>query len=394
MYIRVYSRSFPTLVESTMVIFLRPARRSKAIFISAFVFLCLIYTLFSGFSGFAGLSAAGRPYDTWVADGFSRATSNTSDAINCNAFSLPGASEVQVVLKTGAAEAFDKLLVHLSTVTSCINPSDILIFSDLEEDVGQWHLYDALSRLPTSYRSSNADFAVYEAQQTYRQAKVSLKSLQGGWALDKYKFLPMMDMAFQLRPEKKWFLFIEADTFVVWDNFFYWISHLNPDEPLYLGSPVWPKGKTVFAHGGSGLVLSHAALRVLTKDAVGTSTSKPGSHQHGVDMTKQCCGDEVLAQVLKNKGISIHGYWPMFNGEKPSTVKFGKEHWCEPVITLHHLSPEDTSEFWRWLPTRAAGTAVSLTRYNLMTILNSGKIGSSVVPGHVPVYCGAPRTPP
>ena len=53
------------------------------------------------------------------------------------------------------------------------------------------------------------------------------------------------------------------------------------------------------------------------------------------------------------RSYSIKGYWPMINGEKVTTVhgekvttvRFAqKEQWCEPVITLHHLSEKDLDD--------------------------------------------------
>lgn len=54
--------------------------------------------------------------------------------------------------------------------------------------------------------------------------------------------------------------------------------------------------------------------------------------QFGLNVSALCCGDEALARMLKSKGVSLKGYWPMFNGEAPDTVAFGREMWCEPVV--------------------------------------------------------------
>lgn len=36
------------------------------------------------------------------------------------------------------------------------------------------------------------------------------------------------------------------------------------------------------------------------------------------------------------------------NGEPPATVPFGGEHWCQPIVTMHHATPEDISNLWRF----------------------------------------------
>ena len=71
--------------------------------------------------------------------------------------------------------------------------------------------------------------------------------------------------------------------------------------------------------------------------------------QFGVNVTALCCGDEALARALKPRGVSLKGYWPMFNGELPATVAFGEDLWCEPVISLHHISGEDIEGLWKWV---------------------------------------------
>lgn len=39
----------------------------------------------------------------------------------------------------------------------------------------------------------------------------------------------------------------------------------------------------------------------------------------------------------------------MFNGEIPTALTFGGDLWCEPVISLHHLSGEAMQDLWQWM---------------------------------------------
>jgi hypothetical protein len=146
---------------------------------------------------------------------------------------------------------------------------------------------------------------------------------------------------------QKWFVFIDTDTFVDWDNLLGLLEHLDPTQKIYIGSPVWLPGLE-FAHGGSAYILSYGALKALNEPA---SDDQEGLFysQYGLNVTELCCGDEALARVLKTKGVNLKGYWPMFNGEIPATVPFGKEYWCEPVISLHHISGEDMKSLWEWV---------------------------------------------
>jgi len=176
-----------------------------------------------------------------------------------------------------------------------------------------------------------------------------------GWRLDKYKFLPMMEWTSYLKPESQWYVFMELDTYVNYDNLYRFLSTFNPKTAHYFGSPVWPKKKTIFAHGGSGFILSRAALdKIMALGRMfGENKHFPGTHFFGVDLKKQCCGDEVLAQVLKKSGVSLRGYWPMFNGENPITVKYNEEQWCEAIITMHHLQEDDFTGLSQWEAARS-----------------------------------------
>ena len=146
----------------------------------------------------------------------------------------------------------------------------------------------------------------------------------------------------------------ELDTYVNWDNMYRFLAQFNPKTPHYFGSPVWPKKRPVFAHGGSGFVLSRGALNKLVARGrmFAENKNSPGTHLFGKDVKSECCGDEVLARVLKECGVAIRGYWPMFNGEKPVSMPFNREQWCEAIITLHHVQADEHDAMKAWETTR------------------------------------------
>lgn len=124
-------------------------------------------------------------------------------------------------MKTGAGEAA-KTKAHLETVSSCI--TNILVFSDLEERVGNHQFIDILADLPPSYYD-NEDFAVYTAQkQAHSEGKPVGYSAEG-WKLDRFKFLPMVDKTYQMRPNADWYVFIEADVYYFWGMSFKTLLH-------------------------------------------------------------------------------------------------------------------------------------------------------------------------
>ncbi|KAH6652765.1 hypothetical protein BKA67DRAFT_659440 [Truncatella angustata] len=267
----------------------------------------------------------------------------------CTGF--PNTDGVLLVMKTGATEAFDKVPTHLLTTLQCM--SDFLIFSDMEQQIGKYHIYDVLAEVEESAKAHNDDFDLYRAQKECPVSQKSCVDARDGeskaWKLDKYKFLPMMEQTWRMRPGRDWYIFAEADTYVFWANMVYWLrtqSQLNPKERIYLGSRSFIGGMP-FAHGGSGYVMSGSLLRHLIEHHPGVVK------QYSVKGANECCGDLMLAQALEQyEEVKIRQTWPMFNGEKPSTLPFGPGHWCEPILTMHHVNAEEISSVWQFEQTR------------------------------------------
>jgi hypothetical protein len=285
----------------------------------------------------------------------------------CSPFRSGALDDVTVVLKLGAGEVRSHLPPFLNRLGRC--KMDLLIFSDRADEYNGWKIVDALANLRPEYRYQNPDFDVYDRIQA-GNGSADAATMPDGWRLDKYKFLPMMELSAHVRPDTNWFVFIETNAYVNWDNMYRFLSRVNPLAPYYFGSPVWPKRSTVFAHGGSGIVLSRGAMdRVVARGRMFAENHNfPGTHLFGKQVSKMCCGDEVLAHVLKECGVGIRGYWPMFNGEKPDTLRFGHEQWCEAILTMHNLQTPDFDALSLW-EDRRKRPAQPLTFAELYTII-------------------------
>ncbi|RYC54367.1 hypothetical protein CHU98_g11843 [Xylaria longipes] len=265
---------------------------------------------------------------------------------------FPDTDGILLVMKTGATEAFDRIPTQLLTTMSCL-PDNFLIFSDMEQQMGPYHIYDALSAIDEADKARIADFDLYRTQQ---ECVVSQKSCidtkdqkQSAWNLDKYKFLPMIEQTWRMRPGHDWYIFAEADTYVFWANMVHWLkkkSGLNPREKIYLGSRSFVSNRP-FAHGGSGYILSGGVLKHLVEKNTNLTS------QYTDQATRECCGDLLVALALdEHEGIKIRQAWPMINGEKPTTIPYGRGHWCEPILTMHHMNAEEISTVWQFEQTR------------------------------------------
>lgn len=272
---------------------------------------------------------------------------------------FPDTDGILLVMKTGSTEVFDKLPTQLMTNLQCL--PDLLIFSDREQQLGKWHIYDALEGVSDAVKAHFTDFDLYRAQaECPLDQKTCLKTFRGqlgraAWSLDKYKFLHILRRTWEMRPNQPWYLFGEADTYFIWPNLVHWLRNRSPvadplAEPAYIGSGAMLAG-IPFAHGGSGYLLSGALVR----DLVGadTESAKTLPNVYDIKARGHCCGDQMLAKaILERLGIKLQHAHPMFNGEKPTTFPYGHTHWCDPVLSMHHMEPEEVSALWQYEQTR------------------------------------------
>ncbi|PGH05963.1 hypothetical protein AJ79_06652 [Helicocarpus griseus UAMH5409] len=268
---------------------------------------------------------------------------------------IPGIEDIHVVVKTGASEALEKLHIHANTTLHCV--PHYTIFSDYEEDVSGFHVYDVLKGVADEVKNSHPDFQIYNRLR--ESGRVALaeydinddpstpsgKPQNPGWVLDKWKFLPMMHETLTMRPNAKWYVFMEVDTYFMWPNLLSWLEQFNYRKSYYLGNQM-KIGDTVFGHGGSGVILSQAALqRVVAFHSTRVKEWDDFTARHWA-------GDCVLGKALQDAGVGLTWSWPMLHGFTPNTFDHlspayaGKLPWCYPPVAYHHMTPEDIRRTW------------------------------------------------
>ncbi|KAJ5457965.1 hypothetical protein N7475_009353 [Penicillium sp. IBT 31633x] len=269
---------------------------------------------------------------------------------------LTGMEDVLVVLKTGITESQDKVPVHLRTTLRCV-PHKIIV-SDFEEDIAGTQTHDVFLNVSNTLKQGNEDFALYNRAHTGGRAALTsqdhMKVANGpsgmkdnpGWKLDKWKFLPMIHTARRARPDAKWFVFLEADTYPIWANLLGWLAHFNPDDALYLGNQM-QIGPSIFAHGGSGFVLSHAAIHAVA------DFHKLHIDEWDAITDREWAGDCVLGMALAAAGVGLTWSWPHVTAQSVWEQDmlhegFGKKPWCYAPFTFHHMTPADVDRFWEF----------------------------------------------
>ena len=264
----------------------------------------------------------------------------------CNEFPDPG--NIAIAVKTGATEAVERIPILMHTALRCAQ--NVMIFSDLEEDIVGYHLHDAIADIPASVMEGNPEFNFYQRlkdAQKYGQIKGMLGDAPNprvpgqlaAWALDKYKQLHILEKLYASYQDKDWYMLMDADTYVVWPNLLMWTDQL-PDprtERLYLGASTYMSGR-FFAHGGSGMLISQAATHEFAVVNKGIATSWDQR------MLDECCGDLAIGQAFEKIGIPVSPAGPTLNGAKPLNLPFGPTHWCQPVVTMHHVLQNEMND--------------------------------------------------
>jgi hypothetical protein len=171
--------------------------------------------------------------------------------------SLPDVSDVLVIVRTPAADLYSHLPAHFLTDLRCI---DFLLFSTVHQNIGPYTVHDALANLSDSRRSQHKEFELYDKLQATQNAvgDLSVHKEDNDHNLDRWTILPHVLATYKMYPNKKWYVFIESDTYLSVSNLMPWINKMDHTRPIYAGAPVMI-GDVELAHSGSGIVLSNAA---------------------------------------------------------------------------------------------------------------------------------------
>ncbi|KAH7328885.1 family 31 glycosyltransferase [Stachybotrys elegans] len=169
-----------------------------------------------------------------------------------------------------------------------------------------------------------------EAVDVQDEAKAERLGQSFGWELDALKFIVGLELIYRQMPNKKWYIILDDDTYLITPTLQLLLSHLDPREPQYIGNAVGDfKGR--FAHGGSGILLSGEAVRRLfaRPDVVARAYA---------DSLDETWGDRLVATTLQKLGIYLdERYSHYFNGEPPEITRIAPDRFCSPLLSFHGL---------------------------------------------------------
>lgn len=263
--------------------------------------------------------------------------------------------DILLILKTGATVLWKRLPIHLSTTLSPerIDPKNTVIYSEIDAKIGNWTVIDILDQFPPSVKNS-PNFDLYHAIRDWDNTNYYIEQTglpgddegpPGGWRLDKYKFLPLVQHAGTHWPEAKWYLYTEDDTYMFLPNVLRYLSAYDHKQAHWLGG-LGEKLGTTFAHGGSGFALSRGAW----EQSFGRGGDLVTKYHGFVD--EACCGDYALGKALNDFGVRFgenngdEGWSWGFNGLPHWKIEFSQDNWCRPVLTWHHAHNRDIARYY------------------------------------------------
>ncbi|KAJ3227495.1 hypothetical protein HDU81_006713 [Chytriomyces hyalinus] len=260
---------------------------------------------------------------------------------------------IAVVLKTGSETLIDRVAIQLVTFLNRIE--NLLVVGDKSGfAIGDYEMVDVYSQLYVETRK-RMGLKLDGSQDDWRDHKndvdrrsdlsferrdrvVSGQDIQAdGWKADAHKNLPAFKLLFEKYPDADWFLMIDDDSYVYWDNLAEYLKDKDPNKPYYTGQNNHFKGcdgikefgiGILIAQGGAGILASRAAMKLLL-NVVDTCIIKYKDCWAGDIRTALCFRD---AGVLIDWGVGFHGVPPNEEFIYPDDP-------CEKPSVFHHVLP-------------------------------------------------------
>ncbi|PSK53834.1 hypothetical protein B9Z65_7640 [Elsinoe australis] len=273
----------------------------------------------------------------------------TTDDARCAAYPDPG--NIVVAVKTSAAQASLEQLNRIATIFHCLQSDRLLLFSDLEQNIGPYKLEDTFTHITPDLLKTHHDFALYREQKKLVKSGLNVRDVQqtpvlsydlpvdtqeGSKNLDKYKFLHMVERAWELQPNKDWYVIADASSYYVWPGLVRYLKEQDATTMKFLSKSTRIKQSQFdLPHSETGFILSGAAVKALAGS--GKSISKDWDAK--VSFMEN--GQDVLSTALKTElNLTLTDNWPLMVGENPGDIPFQTNIWCEPIIALSNITSD------------------------------------------------------
>lgn len=293
--------------------------------------------------------------------------------------------DVVVVVLTSSTETQASLQSYLNNGLRCFPRSSVLLFSEVDDvlpppddspDLGSLKIHSALKHLPSSIISENEEFALQATLTTLRSQNLDASSFATHHQitkLQKWRLLPAVLQSLVLRPNARWFMVVNTETYVSQHNLHLWLSSFNASEPQYRGGPLL-LGSRLFGAIGAGIVLSSSAVKRLAETAAKPIPSESSSSSEAsvspspirrypvryssesqtnhaserqthlgkwyLKTAQERWSDMVLATALEDSGIRLNRSFPVLHSLNPWIQDWTENVWCRGKVTWGKMNGE------------------------------------------------------
>ncbi|GAB7358107.1 hypothetical protein MBLNU230_g0267t1 [Neophaeotheca triangularis] len=263
----------------------------------------------------------------------------------------PDRGDIAIVVKTSAPELDKRLPTMLVTSLACV--SEPLILSDLQQKLGEHTAYDIVSGPSSAAEWPRAGSMLYSEQQRLvtqgREREIpelelrkvdSEKLMTAAGELDRLKFLRMLGAAWELRPDRRWYVFLETDVYLAWPNLLEWLGKLDAGEMLFYGSV--GRDSEFMRKRGAGTGSSGAL--VLSGEVVKAWNAKGREFvAEWEEQLKHFDSGESLLEVALQQGLGLNMSHAggAISAHSPNLIPFNPGNWCQPLISLHNTTNRD-----------------------------------------------------
>ncbi|KAI8942868.1 hypothetical protein NX059_000908 [Plenodomus lindquistii] len=263
-------------------------------------------------------------------------------------------NQLIVSVTSTATDVYTKI-PPLLVFTAEEDHGQLLLFADLQMEIGKWPVFDVLWRYGRDFVFEAKELGRYRAQIDYARRSLPMEKLRKKDEkeekeiqnmLDKYRILQTMAAAWEYRPDRSWYVFAGAETWINRANLRDWLSQYDPKDMHFFGNPPNNDLPDPFAAGGDTIILSGQVMHELFsnenkehKRFIKKWQNKIIDHSSAFDLVFN-----VMQLELK---LELEGTWPVITGFDPSTIPFSPGLWCEPVAVMHRVTPDIASDLWK-----------------------------------------------
>jgi hypothetical protein len=260
-----------------------------------------------------------------------------------------GHDHLVVSIMTTATDVYPKLAPSLAYLFE-EDKDPTLLFGDLQMTVGEWPVFDVMFGFTTDFIGASKELGRYREQVDYWRKSVPIEKARkqdpqeeaaAQAKLGKYKILHAMFRAWEYRPDRSWYAFVDDDTFVDRINTLDWLAQYNPKTKWFFGNPPTSGVPDPFEAGGNSFIVSSGTMKELfkeRKDVIRNWENKIIDHTSAFDL--------VFSVLQGELNLKLTDAWPHIIGADPSAVPFSPATWCERVLMMHHVQPMITSDLY------------------------------------------------